>query len=131
MDKDKTSYGNRSKGRIKGSSKVVNFDQEEILLRKWLSTNMKQPCDQRWNINFKKYKHFSNNKHNEVLMKKVMSEKYFRGLQDLGPDKVFLYEEGRTTKIFEHLSQNYELSHVDWVIKGKADDQVGGHANFE
>lgn len=55
-------------------------------------------------------------------MKKVMSEKDFRGLQDLGIDKVIMYEEERTTKMpdkmYQHLSQEFELAHEDWIIKG-------------
>lgn len=34
MDKDKITHGNRAKGRIKGSRKLVNPGQEEVLLRK-------------------------------------------------------------------------------------------------
>lgn len=90
MAKDKTTHGNRAKGRIKGSRKVVSFGQEEILLRKRLSTSMKQLCDQRWNMSLNKYGHFSNNKGKKVLMNKVISEKDFRGLQDLKLDKVFV-----------------------------------------
>lgn len=40
MAKDKTAHGNRAKGRMIGLGKLVNLSQEEILLRKGLSTNM-------------------------------------------------------------------------------------------
>lgn len=62
MAKDKTTQGNRAKGRINNSKELVNLGKEEILLRKGLSTNMNLLCDQRWNMNFNKSEHFVNNK---------------------------------------------------------------------
>lgn len=62
MAKDKTSHGNLAKGKIKGSRKLVNPGQKEIILRKTLSTNMNQLCDQKWNMNLNKSEHFINNK---------------------------------------------------------------------
>lgn len=130
MVKDKSVHGNRAKGRNKGSRKVVNFGQEEILMRKELSTNMNQLCDQRRNMNFNESEHFVNNKGNKVLIKDFIFEKDFRGLQDLGIDKVFVYKEVRTTKISQHISHKFDLSHMDWIIKGKAGGQDGDPPNF-
>lgn len=53
MAKDKTNYGNRAKGRINGSRKIINPGQEEVPLRKNLSTNVNQPCFQMRDIIFK------------------------------------------------------------------------------
>lgn len=50
MDKDKTTHGNRAKGKIKGSWKLVYLSQEKILLREGLSTNMNQLYNQRGGI---------------------------------------------------------------------------------
>lgn len=134
MTKDNKTHENQANGRIKSSWKLVNPGQEEILLRKGLSNNMNQLCDQRRNMNFKKSEHFVYNKGKKVLMKNVISKKDFRDLKDLGIDKVFLYKEVRTTKIldkmYQHISQKSELSHVDWVIKWKADGHDGNPPNY-
>lgn len=47
MARDKSAHGNKTNGRLKVSGKMSNFRQEEVLLRKGLSTNM----------NFNKSKH--------------------------------------------------------------------------
>lgn len=134
MVRDKIARGNRAKGRIKGAGKLVNFVQEEVPLRKGLSTNMNQLGDQKRHMNFNKSEQMVN-KGKEVLMKKVIYEKYFNGSQDLRIDKVFMYEEERTTKMYnnisQYLSQKSELSHVDWAIKWKVDGKVGGPPIFE
>lgn len=64
-------------------------------------------------------------------MNKVVSEKHFRGLQDLQIDKVSMYKEVRITNMSQHLSHKSKLSHVDWVIKGKVDGPTGSPPIFK
>lgn len=71
---------------------------------KGLSTNMNQLCDQMRNMNFNKSGYFVNNKGKEVLMKKNIYKKGFRGLQDLRIDKFFMSKEGRTTNMSDKIS---------------------------
>lgn len=54
-------------------------------------------------------------------MKKAIYDKGFNGMQDLQIDKFIMYEEERTIKMSQHLSQKSELSHDDWVIEGNVD----------
>lgn len=81
--------------------------------------------------NQNKSEHCVNNRGKEVLMNKVISHKEIRGLQDLKIDKVFTYKEENTTKMSQHLSQKFELSHLDSVIKRKTNSQTGCPSNFE
>lgn len=112
MARDKITHGKRAKRRIKGSDKLGNPDQKEVHLRNILSTNVNQLCIQRRNMNFNNSNGDVTNKGKEVHLKKVIYEKYIRGLKDLRVDKVLMYKDGRTTKMSQHLSQKSELSHV-------------------
>lgn len=62
MARDRTTHGNKVKGRIKGSEKLVSLGQEKVLLKKGITTNVNQLCDQRWNMKFNNSKHYVTNK---------------------------------------------------------------------
>lgn len=69
-------------------------------------------------MNFNKSEHCVNKKGKEVLMRKVTYEKTFNGLQDLEIDKLIMYGE-RSTKMSQHNSQKFILSHEDWLLQGR------------
>ncbi|CAI8615774.1 unnamed protein product [Vicia faba] len=75
------------------------------------------------------------NKGKKGLMKKVISKEDIRGLQGLKIDKENTNKEERLTKISDkmsqHLTQDSELSHEHYVIKGKTDDQARCPPIFE
>lgn len=98
MARDKTTQGNRSKGRIKGSGKLVTPGPE----------------DQRWNMNLDKFKHC-------VKVKEVIVQKneVIKGVQYLKIDKIIILVKERSTKMskqmVKHSSQVSEVTHEDYV----------------
>ena len=98
MSRDQIAQSNQAKGKIDGLRKLVSLVQKEVSLRNGLSSDMKKLGDQRVNMNFNNSKQLVN-KGKEVLLKKVISEKGFNGLQYLKIDKVFMYEDEILTKM--------------------------------
>lgn len=62
-------------------------------------------------------------------MKKLVSEEEIRGVKGFKIDKEISSK--MSDKIYQHRTQDSELSQEDYVIKGNVDDQAEGLLNFE